>query len=349
MPKNYRNEIEAAFEEWEEIGEEEFIAQIKPIGGGTFANPRSLWVRSSPRFEFKKYNTKAISTRAKDRHFDGTWGRGGSCTFLHNSGYVIVNKSGEPVTISERDRSIPSGFDYLLSGEERIIAVAISYYIEPARKARKSEVVIEDQKLADDIGPSVNMMEVGKVLESAIFSGEASIKFIGKRSNSDGSNVFRYVFKTDLDTDGKLQTQFGWDGKTITSMSIEEVRQKVSEHLAGLIKNRESQSGKVNKRINPIRHAPSKKALEKIIYGLLEKQNDKCMLCNGILKIDSENSLLQPSVDRIDSNNDSYVESNIWVTHLGCNYAKNQFSVDEFHEWLTVTRENYRSKSVEEE
>ncbi len=46
--------------------------------------------------------------------------------------------------------------------------------------------------------------------------------------------------------------------------------------------------------------------------------------------------LLQPSPDRIDSLNTAYGSDNVHITHLGCNYAKNKFGVDDFEEWLEV-------------
>jgi hypothetical protein len=39
---------------------------------------------------------------------------------------------------------------------------------------------------------------------------------------------------------------------------------------------------------------------------------------------------------RIDSTNSSYGEENGHITHLGCNLAKNQYSVDKFEDWLAI-------------
>jgi hypothetical protein len=46
--------------------------------------------------------------------------------------------------------------------------------------------------------------------------------------------------------------------------------------------------------------------------------------------------LLQPSVDRIDRTNTTYLSNNVHITHLGCNFAKNKFEIDEFEEWLEM-------------
>jgi hypothetical protein len=49
-----------------------------------------------------------------------------------------------------------------------------------------------------------------------------------------------------------------------------------------------------------------------------------------------KNRLLQPSPDRIDSQNGDYGPGNFQLVHLACNLAKNQFSVAEFREWLAL-------------
>jgi len=48
--------------------------------------------------------------------------------------------------------------------------------------------------------------------------------------------------------------------------------------------------------------------------------------------------LLQASADRIDSALPNYDAKNIHITNLGCNLAKNDVSMAEFAEWLTIVR-----------
>lgn len=43
--------------------------------------------------------------------------------------------------------------------------------------------------------------------------------------------------------------------------------------------------------------------------------------------------------DRIDSGVGDYGSANFQLSHLGCNYAKNQYSVDQFKEWLRFATE----------
>jgi hypothetical protein len=69
-----------------------------------------------------------------------------------------------------------------------------------------------------------------------------------------------------------------------------------------------------------------------------EQQRGLCKLCNGILVKGGMNKLLQASPDRIDSADPRYSRENVQITHLGCNLAKNNVSMGDFAEWLTVVR-----------
>ncbi|OAG73917.1 hypothetical protein A0J51_01390 [Gluconobacter japonicus] len=42
--------------------------------------------------------------------------------------------------------------------------------------------------------------------------------------------------------------------------------------------------------------------------------------------------MLQPSRDRIDSNNEAYDEQNVHITHLTYNLAKSKYGTDDFEE-----------------
>lgn len=46
--------------------------------------------------------------------------------------------------------------------------------------------------------------------------------------------------------------------------------------------------------------------------------------------------MLQSSADRIDSANGAYDDTNVWITHLACNWAKNQYGVEQFEDWLST-------------
>jgi len=64
----------------------------------------------------------------------------------------------------------------------------------------------------------------------------------------------------------------------------------------------------------------------------------RCGLCQRHIPVPPTAPLLQPSPDRKDSNNPSYTKENLHITHLGCNYAKNKFTTDEFEECWTSSR-----------
>jgi hypothetical protein len=54
--------------------------------------------------------------------------------------------------------------------------------------------------------------------------------------------------------------------------------------------------------------------------------------------IGGSNKLLQASADRIKSELPSYDSKNVHITHVGCNLANNDVSMEQFQEWLQVVR-----------
>jgi hypothetical protein len=105
-------------------------------------------------------------------------------------------------------------------------------------------------------------------------------------------------------------------------------------HIAELVFNRVQASGMVQQRTAPVRSAPSDLVLR--VGKLLMESPLLCGLCGGLMCIRPKNRLLQPSPDRIDSQNADYGPDNLHLVHLACNLAKNQFSVAEFRQWLTL-------------
>jgi hypothetical protein len=87
---------------------------------------------------------------------------------------------------------------------------------------------------------------------------------------------------------------------------------------------------------NPAREANPPYETQQMLYDKWEEQKGRCGLCQRLISMPPARGLLQPSPDRIDSMNVSYRSDNVHITHLGCNYAKNKFTVDEFEEWLEV-------------
>jgi hypothetical protein len=75
--------------------------------------------------------------------------------------------------------------------------------------------------------------------------------------------------------------------------------------------------------------------LNLLMAKLFQEQSGRCALCGGVLDIsDGPNRLAQPSADRIDSHIKIYDGTNLHLTHLGCNLAKNEYPNDEALEFF---------------
>ncbi|MDR3488431.1 MAG: hypothetical protein P4M05_26460 [Bradyrhizobium sp.] len=109
--------------------------------------------------------------------------------------------------------------------------------------------------------------------------------------------------------------------------------------MASNILDRVNKGGEYGMRLNPVRIAPN---LSDLIAMITRKWQDdqkgKCALCNGPLT-QTTSETLQPSADRIDSSNVAYDDLNTQITHLACNYAKNQWGISEFNDWLSIVRD----------
>lgn len=110
------------------------------------------------------------------------------------------------------------------------------------------------------------------------------------------------------------------------------------KRMAKGILNRVKQGGQNRNHVLPIRTAQNRKILELLMCQKWTEQVGKCALCDRQIPVSTTNSMLKMSPDRIDSYNPAYDESNLQITHLGCNWAKNKCSRDEYHEWLNMLR-----------
>lgn len=115
------------------------------------------------------------------------------------------------------------------------------------------------------------------------------------------------------------------------------IKQEITR-MALRIEERVSRSGLPSIRTNPARSAPNISDLVGVLTAKWKNQHGSCSLCGGHLVPMSTNSMLQPSADRIDSANASYREDNLQITHLACNWAKNQYGGSQFLEWLDIVR-----------
>ncbi len=109
--------------------------------------------------------------------------------------------------------------------------------------------------------------------------------------------------------------------------------------MANLMIDRVKKGGAERVMNNPTRYAPNLSELSSLLTRKWQDdQRGLCALCGGTLVAATKNAMLQPSADRIDSTNGSYDRSNVQVTYLACNLAKNKYGVYDFEEWIVALR-----------
>lgn len=106
--------------------------------------------------------------------------------------------------------------------------------------------------------------------------------------------------------------------------------------IAGLVFHRVKASGTIQTRTAPERTAPPPGDLVLMVAELLRQEPLCCALCGGLMVLQPDNKLLQPSPDRIDSASGSYGPENFHLSHLACNLAKSDASLAQFQDWLDV-------------
>jgi hypothetical protein len=114
-----------------------------------------------------------------------------------------------------------------------------------------------------------------------------------------------------------------------------ELKQEVYR-WASLIDQRAVASNTVSMRWNPVRAAHPRTETMEMLFQKWEEQKGHCGLCQRPIPMPAAKGLLQPSPDRIDSTRGDYRQENVHIAHLGCNYAKNKYSVDDFEDWLQL-------------
>lgn len=94
----------------------------------------------------------------------------------------------------------------------------------------------------------------------------------------------------------------------------------------------------------PARSLPTGVNLTFLLYEKLDEQKNLCALCGKLMRLDTAKKLLQFSPDRIDSSNPSYDTENLQITHLACNLAKNDGTIEDFEEWLQLITNDVREQ-----
>lgn len=121
---------------------------------------------------------------------------------------------------------------------------------------------------------------------------------------------------------------------TFQAMLSDRVLNEEAVRISELIYNRVDASGSLQTRTAPQRNAPV--SLTLLVAEKLREQPLSCGLCGGLMFLRPTNKLLQPSPDRIDSRLGSYGPENFQLAHLACNLAKNDATVAQFQEWLSL-------------
>lgn len=123
------------------------------------------------------------------------------------------------------------------------------------------------------------------------------------------------------------------------SKTVEKTIRQEAARLAALIEARVKSGGEYSLHQNPMRTAPNQSDLVALfIRKWTIDQNGKCALC-GCPLTQTTHKMLKVSADRIDSGNIAYDDANTQLTHLACNYAKNQWGFDAFEDWLSIVRD----------
>ena len=126
-----------------------------------------------------------------------------------------------------------------------------------------------------------------------------------------------------------------FDDKRAAINLEESIKKEIGRMVIG-IRERVRNSGTQSIRNNPLRTADSELII--LFQKKWREQNGTCALCGGDLVCAPDNRLLQCSADRVDSALPSYDASNVHITHLGCNLAKNDVPMEQFQEWIEVVR-----------
>ena len=93
--------------------------------------------------------------------------------------------------------------------------------------------------------------------------------------------------------------------------------------------------------VYPVRSAPEEDRLFNALMGKWHDQDGLCALCGGVIPLKPNNRLFQMSRDRADSAVKVYDATNLQLTHLGCNLAKNDATLAEWQVFLAMLREDH--------
>jgi hypothetical protein len=142
-----------------------------------------------------------------------------------------------------------------------------------------------------------------------------------------------YQVLYDLDLDPPLHLR----GRIQDAMDHNAALRVELTRLVNLIKADVARAGTPRVGLNPVRY------MDPEIYVLLmqrwREQHELCDLCGRPIPLKPKNKLLQMSRDRTVSENKTYDWQNTRLTHLACNLGKSNATIDEWHDYLSLIRE----------
>jgi hypothetical protein len=115
--------------------------------------------------------------------------------------------------------------------------------------------------------------------------------------------------------------------------------------LVALIKERIAASGTQRLGVNPLRYGPNDSDIAVMLMERWREQNEMCVLCDRRIPVQPKNKLLQMSPDRTVSPNQAYDWQNTRLTHLACNLGKNDATMDEWDDYLSLVRQEVASSA----
>jgi len=125
----------------------------------------------------------------------------------------------------------------------------------------------------------------------------------------------------------------------VLNLNIDDkILKKELSRLALLIQGDAARSLQTYTATHPLRGAPNLSDVLSALNRAWKMQEGRCALCGVKIALDTKNKLLQISRDRIDSQVKNYAEENVHLTHLGCNLAKSDATMNEWTQFFEMLR-----------
>lgn len=170
-----------AYDQYRETGEHSDIF-------GSFGEPKDFWARSTRPRPDPIYPTKPlIGYLLNKTTLNGGWAqKADAAARLHNAGFIIVDRNGNPTPP-------PEEYEHLIRGADWIRLCALNYYIEPARESGAREVSIRASDIANDLGLQNAFPAICSALGGQKFQTLADAPLLRSTApNPSSSTVFTY-------------------------------------------------------------------------------------------------------------------------------------------------------------